>query len=170
MSLASDIKLILRVSSTELDIEINDLISAAQADLALSGIYVTSTSDAMIKRAIGIYCKANFGYNNGESERLSKSYDSLKQQLMMTRDYSDYKITFDINDSLGAAIKKAKITLTLEDGSVYDVYTNQSGLAYFYTRELQNVDYSVSKDGYTASTGTTDLSSTKTITVVMTGA
>ena len=168
MAILDDVKITLRISSSDLDTEVSDLISAAQADLSLCGIYVTDTSDALIKRCINTYCKANFGYDVPEADRFMKSYDLLKQNLMLTRDYATYTITFDVNSSDGSAITEAKILIEEEDGYNYTIYTNQSGLAKYYTRESQNVEYTVSKSGYTAQEDTVDLTSTQTITVNMT--
>lgn len=91
MALIDDVKDYLRVSGTDLDIEIGDLIDAAQADLLLSGILstkVNDTSDPLIRRAISVYVKANFGYDNQEAERFQKSYDLLKAHLSMAVDYN----------------------------------------------------------------------------------
>ena len=169
MAILEDIKLSLRISSSDFDTEIDDLISAAQADLSLCGIYVTDTSDALLKRCINTYCKANFGYDVPEADRFMKSYDMLKQNLTLTRDYATYKVIFDVNSSGGGALTEAKIDLKEEDGYEYTIYTNQSGLATYYTRELQNLDYTVSKSGYEASNSTVDISNSQTITVTMTG-
>lgn len=86
MALIDDVKLVLRVSGTAHDTEIGDLIATASADLALSGVTVTTT-DSLIKRAISLYCKANFGYDNPEAERYQQCYDMLKAHLATSEDY-----------------------------------------------------------------------------------
>ena len=60
------IKQALRVSGNDLDEEITDLIEAAKADLILSGVHKDNVEDddPLIKRAITVYCKANFGYED----------------------------------------------------------------------------------------------------------
>lgn len=91
MALLDDVKTALRVSGTDLNGEITDLISAAKADLELTGIVHATAiddTDPLIKRAIIVYCKANFGFDNDEAERFQKSYDLLKQHLSMAADYN----------------------------------------------------------------------------------
>lgn len=93
MAMLNDCKTALRVSSsnTVFDGEISDLISACQQDLILAGISeakVEDDADILIKRAIVIYCKANFGYDNQDADRFQKSYNSLKMSLALSTDYS----------------------------------------------------------------------------------
>ena len=82
------VKLALRVSGTVFDLEIQDLIDAAKLDLQISGVVKVDEEDALIQRAIIVYCKANFGYDNNEAERFEKSYDMLKQHLSLAGDYN----------------------------------------------------------------------------------
>lgn len=82
------VKVALRVTTNEPGIiaEIQDLIDSALLDLSMAGITVLS-SDALIKRAIITYCKANYGYDNKEADRFQKSYEMLKQHLSLAGDY-----------------------------------------------------------------------------------
>ena len=82
------VKLALRVSGTVFDLEIQDLIDAAKLDLQISGVVKVDEEDSLIQRAIIVYCKANFGYDNNEAERFQKSYDMLKQHLSLAGDYN----------------------------------------------------------------------------------
>ena len=82
------VKLALRISGTVFDLEIQDLIDAAKLDLQISGVVKVDEEDALIQRAIIVYCKANFGYDNNEAERFQKSYDMLKQHLSLAGDYN----------------------------------------------------------------------------------
>lgn len=105
MAILDDIKIALRVSGTDLDSEINDLISAAKYDLTISGINADKkvtviitpeqpeedpstieVIDPLIKRAIVLYCKAHFGYDD-MAARFSECYDSLKQHLALSIEY-----------------------------------------------------------------------------------
>ncbi len=91
MALIDDIKDYLRVSGNDLNTEITDLINAAKADLLLAGILtakVNDDTDALIRRAVSVYCKANFGYDNQDADRFQKSYDLLKAHLSMAVDYN----------------------------------------------------------------------------------
>lgn len=90
MAILDDCKLALRINNTVFDNEINDLINASRQDLILSGIALLKANDdtdALIKRAITIYVKANFGFDNPDSERLQQSYNSLKTSLALSTDY-----------------------------------------------------------------------------------
>ena len=85
-----DIKRALRISTNYFDVDIQDLIEAARADLILSGVLATKAvdGDMLIKRAIILYCKSNFGLDNKDSEKYMQSYTSLKIHLTVARDYT----------------------------------------------------------------------------------
>lgn len=81
------VKTALRISTTAFDSEINDLISAACADLGIVGVEaVATTTDALLTRAIITYCRVNFGTPE-DYERLKASYDEQKAQLITCRGY-----------------------------------------------------------------------------------
>jgi len=107
-----DVKAILRISNSAYDAEIEDLIEAAKIDLKLSGVNIDKTvtqtytpepteetpdpdpveiqvMDPLIKRAITVYVKANFGWNNPDSERLQQSYNMLKIHLALSQEYAE---------------------------------------------------------------------------------
>lgn len=87
----NDIKNALRISGNDLDMEILDLIEAAKADLILSGVQDSKVidTDPLIKRAVTVYCKAHFGYDDVKlSERFEQSYNSLKQHLTLSTEYT----------------------------------------------------------------------------------
>jgi len=89
--LLDDIKTALRISGNDLDGEILDLIEAAKADLILSGVHESKAegTDPLIKRAIIVYCKAHFGYDDPKiTERFEQSYISLKQHLTLSIEYT----------------------------------------------------------------------------------
>lgn len=93
MALVDDVKLALRVDGTDLNAELTDLIAAAKADLELSGVAEAKVidTDMLIKRAVISYCKANFGYEDPNySAKFQASYDSLKNHLVMSGEYSAY--------------------------------------------------------------------------------
>lgn len=82
------VKLSLRIKNYKLDDEINDLIEACKIDLSISGVRKIELTDPIIQRAIILYCKANFGLENADSEKYQKSYDLLKQSLTLCGDYN----------------------------------------------------------------------------------
>ena len=90
MALLDDVKQALRVSGAALDTEIQDLIDAAKADLALSGVHPDRIvdTDPLIKRAITVYCKAHFGYEDpAQAELFLRSYLALKAHLALSKEY-----------------------------------------------------------------------------------
>lgn len=93
MALLEDVKLALRISSSAFDIEVEDLIKAARQDLILSGVSsekVNTDDDPLIKRAITVYCKAHFGYEDPiQAERFMKSYEALKTHIALSREYTE---------------------------------------------------------------------------------
>lgn len=86
-----DVRRYLRVSHTHFDAEITDLIGAARADLLLGGIVaakVEDESDAIIKRAIVCYVKAEFGLDNPDAAKYRDSYEMLKRHLQLSNEYT----------------------------------------------------------------------------------
>ena len=79
------VKLALRITTAYFDNEITDLIDAAQADLTLCGVDAAK-DDPLIKRAVVLYCKANFGADENAG-RYQQSYDMLKGSMMIAGDY-----------------------------------------------------------------------------------
>jgi hypothetical protein len=102
MLLIDELKVVLRVSNRNFAFdngEIEPLIEAARHELKLSGIAsdklklevkptLLEDIDPLIKRAITIYVKANFGWDNPDSEKLMSSFETLKSHLSMSGDYN----------------------------------------------------------------------------------
>lgn len=91
VALLDDVKLALRISSSAFNPEIADLIDAAKADLELSGVDPIKTADdtdPLIKRAVTVYAKANFGIDNPQADRLQQSYNMLKVHLTLSQEYT----------------------------------------------------------------------------------
>lgn len=91
MALIDDVKQSLRITNTALNTEIQDLIDSAKADLELSGVLVDKIvdTDTLIKRAITLYSKSNFGLDNPDSEKYQASYLSLKTHLCLSQEYTE---------------------------------------------------------------------------------
>lgn len=81
-----DVKQALRVSTDDLDTEVQDIIDAAKMDLKITGIN-PELEDPLIKRAIIIYAKSHFGLDNQDSEKYMQSYTSLKIHLALSPEY-----------------------------------------------------------------------------------
>lgn len=84
-------RLAIRANRTSLfDGEIKDLISAARAELTEIGILpskVENDKDPLIRRAIILYVKAEFGLDNPDAARYRESFDLLKRHLALASDY-----------------------------------------------------------------------------------
>lgn len=88
-TLTEKMRAALRISSTSAKIteEIEDCIAACKADLKNDGVKRVDENDALIIRAITLYCKAEFGYQNN-AEKFRNSYDTLKMRLSMSQEYN----------------------------------------------------------------------------------
>jgi uncharacterized phage protein (predicted DNA packaging) len=89
--LLETVKTALRLpSDPDLESEAQDLITAAKSDLQLAGVLKNKIvdNDPLIKRAIVTYCKANFGWDNPEAERFRVSYESLRNHLSLSAEYT----------------------------------------------------------------------------------
>lgn len=88
-----NVKRELRVSNSVFDGEVQDLIDAALLDLRIPQIDTTKIveTDPLIKRAVILYCKANFGLDNPDSEKYQRSYDNLVEKLSLSSNYKDVR-------------------------------------------------------------------------------
>lgn len=98
--LTEKIRNAIRISSKAEPIteEINDCIEACKRDLQQVGVKNLDESDALIVRAITIYCKAEFGYSE-KAQQFRQSYDSLKLALSLME---EYQTAPESNDQEGA--------------------------------------------------------------------
>ena len=79
----------LRISltTTMYDDEIQDLIDAAERDIAETGILLGDASDSLVRRAVVTYVKAHFGWNNSDAEKLEESYQRILRKMASLTDY-----------------------------------------------------------------------------------
>lgn len=89
MATLDKVKMGLRIKTTAYDEELADLITAAQLDLGIAGVVVPSTLDEIVTRAIITYCKMSFGLPE-DYDRLKRSYDEQKAQLVTATGYTDW--------------------------------------------------------------------------------
>lgn len=87
----STVKRELRISTDVYDAEVLDLIAAAYSDLAIPQIKAEKLVDTepLVKRAVILFCKANFGLDNKDSEKYQKAYDNLVEKLSLSLIYKD---------------------------------------------------------------------------------
>lgn len=86
------VKIALRIKNAAYDTEIIDLIDAGKMDLRLSGVVFLDEeieTDALLKRAVTLYVKAHFGYDNADAPRFNDSYVMLKQHLSLSGEYRE---------------------------------------------------------------------------------
>lgn len=88
-TLTDKMRAALRISSHSERIteEIKDCIAACKTDLKNDGVKVINETDALIIRAITLYCKAEFG-NSSNAEKFRQSYDTLKMRLSLSKEYN----------------------------------------------------------------------------------
>lgn len=88
-TLLETVKQALRVSHDKLDDgEIVPLINAAKKELLLAGVVVQDETDPLIIRAVTSYCKAQFGYDNPESDKFMMTFEGIRALLSMTEEYN----------------------------------------------------------------------------------
>lgn len=154
MSLLSDAKLALRISSTAYDGEIEALISAAIDDLKGAGVTgeAAGSESPLVHRAIMTYVKANFGWGNDDCERLQKAYEMQKIHLSLNADYAYYPVTFLVATTLSVPIREATVVF---DGETK--VTGEAGTVTFYKKPGNNYYYEIGADGYTADNDSANL-------------
>ena len=83
------VKMALRITTTAYDSELTDLIEAAKHDMGIAGVLLPSSLDELCDRAIITYCKMHFGLPE-DADRLKRSYDEQKAQLVTATGYTDW--------------------------------------------------------------------------------
>lgn len=67
-------------TATDFDAEIEDLIEAARAAMRAGGVADTVAADdsnSTVRLAVKVYCKANFGMDNPDADRLAPELEEL---------------------------------------------------------------------------------------------
>jgi len=91
MTTLDSVKLALRISTAAFDAELNTLIQAALMDMGVAGVTESDETNALILRAVITYCKMNFGEPD-EYDRLKRSYDEQKAQLVTATGYTEWGV------------------------------------------------------------------------------
>lgn len=169
MAILDEVKLALRIAAatTDFDTEITGLINAALADLRLAGLAAEDITDPLIKQAVITYCKAGFGYDNPDADRLQRCYGLLKAHLTLADDYVTYSVTFTVTSG-GLPVNETYIYI---DVVADPLKTNSLGVAVYRTKEKNiDVDFVVSKAGYISQTGSVYVDTDKEVEVVLVAA
>lgn len=83
------VKVALRITTSAFDDELTSLIEAAKLDLGIAGVVIVGKADKLVERAIITYCRVHFGnLDDGEWDRMKRSYDEQKAQLMTATGYT----------------------------------------------------------------------------------
>lgn len=83
------VKNALRIKHDKSDDELLDLIEAAKIDLGIAGVVLPAAVDTICQQAIITYCKLHFGLPE-DADRLKRSYDEQKAQLVTATGYTDW--------------------------------------------------------------------------------
>ena len=86
------VKLALRITTDVFNNELTQLIDAALADIGIAGVLssvLNTNAGAIVIQAVITYCKMNFGLPE-DYDRLKRSYDEQKAQLVSATGYTDW--------------------------------------------------------------------------------
>ena len=89
MATIDKVRMALRITTTAYDEELTDLIAASKADMGIAGVEVPQTLDEIVIKAVITYCKMSFGIPD-DYDKLKKSYDEQKAQLVTATGYTDW--------------------------------------------------------------------------------
>lgn len=78
-----------RITTPAFDTQVGTLLDAAMLDLGVAGVEVPETLDPLVQQAAITYFLMNFGQPD-EYDRLKKSYDEQKAQLVTCTGYTDW--------------------------------------------------------------------------------
>lgn len=81
-----DVRKSMRISHNALDTDIDRNVEAARLDMSRVGIDTESKDDALIDKAIELYCKAQFNYQ-GKGEQFLKNYEKLRDSMSLAGEY-----------------------------------------------------------------------------------
>lgn len=94
MATLDKVKTALRITTDAYDEELNDLIASAELDLGVAGVEY-DTMDELVLKAVITYCKMSFGIPE-DYDRLKRSYDEQKAQMVTATNYTDWLEPSDV--------------------------------------------------------------------------
>lgn len=77
----------LRITTSTVDEEIEQVIQACLIDLKNGGVEAIDLEDPAIQQAVKLFLKSQFGYDMN-AERFGQSYEFLKKSLALSGDYN----------------------------------------------------------------------------------
>lgn len=90
MAILAKVRKALRITKTDYDDELTDLIASALLDLGVAGVEPDDVNE-LVETAIITYCKMNFGLPE-DYDRLKKSYDEQKAQMSNASGYTVWEV------------------------------------------------------------------------------
>ena len=90
-SFLTDMRDRIRINHNRSDSELRDLIEAARAELVLAGVTPRKASDEadpLVKAAIAVYIKAEFGLDAPDTEKYRESFERQRVKMALSDDYS----------------------------------------------------------------------------------
>lgn len=86
MGLKDDVKVALRVTGDATDLEVEATLEAALQDMRRVGVpelmLQRETPDPLVRQAVLMWCKANYGYDNSEAGRFTESYMRILHSIL----------------------------------------------------------------------------------------
>lgn len=94
MALLDKVKMACRVTTSAYDEELSDLICAGVRDIGITDVRQELLENVnqlppLIQMAVITYCRLNFGQPD-DYDRLKRSYDEQKAQLLMSSAYTEW--------------------------------------------------------------------------------
>lgn len=83
-------KLALKITTTDFDAEISDIVNACLLDLGLAGVENVDTQDALIIRAVCTFARFSWG-SPADYDKLKASYNEQKAQMGMASGYTNFE-------------------------------------------------------------------------------
>lgn len=90
MAILAKVRKALRITKTDYDDELTDLIASALLDLGVAGVEPDEVNE-LVETAVVTYCKMNFGLPE-DYDRLKKSYDEQKAQMSNASGYTVWEV------------------------------------------------------------------------------
>jgi len=86
-TILDEVKLDLRISSSNLDTDVTTAINTAKQRLAIAGVNNVDDTDSLTKQAIMLYCRGWFNYQ-GDAERYNNAFNEMVKMMTLANEYN----------------------------------------------------------------------------------